>query len=430
MFTFIFLLSLQGPLMASETLSFQKTLEEVWLKNPSLTSAKHSLGYYDEKLAAAKGAYGPEVSAKVSYSKSETTKGVSSTSGVQSEASTGLELSQNLFSGLATKAGVESARADKVVSEQEALLTYSQIGVEFLKSYSNVYYALQSQKLTEEILGRRKSNYELVKLRFEAGSENKGSLLVAKASLDEAQFDVDKSSYDLMIASQALQGLTAGSLQSIKSVEAIPLAAFGQVPENSGTISNLEDNHPSVKSELSKIETAKSAITTSRANFFPKLGLSASFNQRDDRFYPDQSEGWSAGLTLTIPLYKGGQDLHGLNASKIELERSMAALNKARFDQKNDLTSALYSLKAANQKVLVAASSMNASKVRREISREKYNNGLLSFEDWSTIEDDYAQKQKSYLDAQSALDSARANWMLATGENPFSSLATYSEVRP
>ncbi len=432
--TLSWVISLLGLLLVTQpkawALDFQSALEQVWLRNPSLIRAKRALGLYDEKLAAAKGAYGPELNAKVSYSKRETIKGESSTSGVQNEASTALELSQNLFSGLSTKAAVESARSDKLISEQEALLSYSQIGVEFLKSYSSVYFALKSQKLTEEILGRRKSNYELVKLRFEAGSENKGSLLVAKSSLDEAQFDVDKSSFDLNIATQTLEGLMATALGEVNQVEVIPTKTFAQTPAQIERLQEIEEAHPTIKSELSKIDKAKSAITTSRSSFFPKLGLSASFTQRDERFYPDQSEGWSAGLTLTIPLYRGGQDLHDLNATKIELERSVAALEKARYDQKNELTGALYNLRSATQRVRVSQSSMEAAKVRREISREKYNNGLLSFEDWSTIEDDYALKQKNYLEAQSAQTTAKANWMLATGDNPFRLLTSYNEVAP
>ncbi len=421
-----FTLALALQTTTLHALDFQTALEQVWLKNPSLTRAKYSLSYSSKKLAAAKGAYGPEVNAKVAYSKSELTPNGS----VQSEASTGLELSQNLFAGLSTKAAVDSARSDQKISEQEALLTYSQIGVDFLKTYSSVYYALQSKKLTEEILSRRENNYELVKLRFEAGTENKGSLLVAKASLDEAKFDVLKSEHDLLMASQTLEGLMAAPVDDVHAVSPIPAAAFNHTPEKIDRLLEYEANHPVVKSELSKIEKAKSDITTSRSTFFPKLGLSANYNRRDDHFYPDQTKSWSAGLTLTIPLYRGGQDYHNLTASKIELERSKASLEKAKYDQRNELTNALYNLKSAAQRVKVSRSSMEAAKVRREISTEKYNNGLLSFEDWSSIEDDYALKQKNFLEAQSAEVIARSNWMLATGDNPFNALSSYSEVRP
>lgn len=419
--------------LKAETLQYEKALEWVWDHNPALVRARESLQATESRLKSAQGQYLPEVNAQITHSKSEVTRPSDVGQGVEDSSSARLELSQNLFAGLATKAAVESAKADRSINQSEVQLIYAQVGSEFIKAYSQVYYAIKTQQLTGEILERRRNNFELVKLRFEAGNENRGSLLVAQASLDEAIFDQDKSNFDLSVARQRLKGVMAQQEADLLNVSAVPstivedeLKKLG--PEEIEAIKVAD--HPALLAEVARIEKSQAALTSARAQFFPKLGLSAGLNRNDQYFFPDQNESWSVGLTLTIPLYKGGQDIHNYRAVDAELRRARAQKEQITFDQKSSITAAGFSLKSSDQRVRVAKSSMDAAQVRTEIARQKYNNGLLSFEDWSNIEDDYALRQKSYLEAQSALLAAQADWMLAMGKNPFEKLTTYNKALP
>ncbi|MGZ3696004.1 MAG: TolC family protein, partial [Bdellovibrionota bacterium] len=57
----------------------------------------------------------------------------------------------------------------------------------------------------------------------------------------------------------------------------------------------------------------------------------------------------------------------------------------------------------------------DAATVRAEIARTKYNNGLQTFEDWDTIENDLITRQKAYLQSKRARVTAEAAWEQAQG---------------
>ena len=58
---------------------------------------------------------------------------------------------------------------------------------------------------------------------------------------------------------------------------------------------------------------------------------------------------------------------------------------------------------------------MSAATVRSVISRAKYNNGLLAFEEWDQIETDLINRQKTALQNLRDRIIAEASWLLAQG---------------
>ena len=62
-----------------------------------------------------------------------------------------------------------------------------------------------------------------------------------------------------------------------------------------------------------------------------------------------------------------------------------------------------------------------AADIRAEISRQQYDDGLLSFENWDLIENDLINKRKGLLDSQRAALLAETAWWRATGYEAFMS---------
>jgi hypothetical protein len=58
-----------------------------------------------------------------------------------------------------------------------------------------------------------------------------------------------------------------------------------------------------------------------------------------------------------------------------------------------------------------------AAKVRSEISRKKYNNGLMAFEAWDLVENDLIAREKGYLNSRRDYFYLDAAWDLAIGRN-------------
>ncbi|MDH3513536.1 MAG: TolC family protein, partial [Gammaproteobacteria bacterium] len=68
------------------------------------------------------------------------------------------------------------------------------------------------------------------------------------------------------------------------------------------------------------------------------------------------------------------------------------------------------------EKLKVDQAFLEAAVTRAEIARSRYNNGLMSFEDWDRIENDLIQRQKTFLQSQRDRVTAEAAWEQAQGK--------------
>jgi outer membrane protein TolC len=72
---------------------------------------------------------------------------------------------------------------------------------------------------------------------------------------------------------------------------------------------------------------------------------------------------------------------------------------------------------AAVAKLAVDEEFAAAAQLRAEIARSKYNNGLLSFENWDIIENDLIARQRALLASRRDRVIAEAAWQQAIGQS-------------
>ena len=58
----------------------------------------------------------------------------------------------------------------------------------------------------------------------------------------------------------------------------------------------------------------------------------------------------------------------------------------------------------------------DALKVRVEIAMEKYKSGLISYQEWDKIENEFIDSERSLLDAEYNVFSSWAQWLKVTGK--------------
>ena len=141
---------------------------------------------------------------KLSASVSSTQSGAPAISSTQTYA-TSLTLSQNLFSGLSDINSYFLKKTNTQLAQATLNSVKAKLSQELKQVYSEVFYIQDYKKLVVDILKRRIENNENIKLQFNVGRENKGSLLLSQAYIDSAEFDVLKSSHDEEILSNNLR---------------------------------------------------------------------------------------------------------------------------------------------------------------------------------------------------------------------------------
>ena len=88
---------------------------------------------------------------------------------------------------------------------------------------------------------------------------------------------------------------------------------------------------------------------------------------------------------------------------------------KAGYDLRYTLESAFKGLRDGVEAQKTAQLYVDASTLRAEIARTKYLNGLVSYDEWDRIENDYINYQKSLLARKKAALYAEAAWHNAYG---------------
>jgi outer membrane protein TolC len=122
------------------------------------------------------------------------------------------------------------------------------------------------------------------------------------------------------------------------------------------------------------------------------------------------------GLNLNVPLYSGGKDYYATKSAVSNLEAAASNTDSAEHQLVVRLKQTHAGYVESVEKLKVDQAFLDAAMTRADIARTKYNNGLMTFENWDIIENDLIQRQKSFLQSQRDRVVAEAAWEQAQGK--------------
>lgn len=396
----------------AETLTWQQVVLKAKEQNAELLEQMARLRAVEATEDAAVSPFLPQVSASASGNRSE-----QNSSGAKDSISASLNLRYNLFAGFADLGRLSRAKEQTLIARLQLRQTLADVSAQLKESFSNFSYAKSLVSLNRQIVERRSENMRTVELRYESGRENKGSVLLSKAYYEEAQLNVSQS--ELLVKTYRMQLATLLGYSQEVELDVVGDIAV-EVPKAEPHFEELASKMPLVQQAEADLRVAKYDYDISlREGFLPSLDFSSSAGKMDTKFYPEENEQWNAGLTLTIPLFNGGRDYYGVKsagAQKVTREYARDRVFRAALVSLRDLFA---SYKLIHQKVAITENFKEAASTRGMISRGKYNNGLMSFEDWDNVENELIQRERAYLEAKKESVVVESRWEKALGESVF-----------
>lgn len=399
---------------AEEALSFQQCVELAKKNNANIQSAEETLQAKGYQVQSARGSYFPQITANLSYLQTGPSSGAFSSTTVTSNAAT-LNASQNLFNGFADVSKVTQAQEEKTSALAALQVVKANASFDLKTTFANLLYAKEAERLSKDFLKRREENLRMVELRYQNGRENKGSLLLSQAYLAQAKVDLLKSQ-NVRNTSQSDFHRVVG-IDEDKEVEIsdeLPLQDPTHLLNVAIDFKKMVLSLPQHQQLLSQVRSADAARDIARSGFLPSINLTGSVGKVDDHFFPERDR-WTVGANLSWSLFGGGKDYYGSQSSTatyISLQRSLTHLQR---DQVAVLKKAHVGFIEAVADLKVSEAFLAAAKSRAEIARAKYNNGLMTFDEWDIIENDLINKSKSYLQARRQRILAEATWEQAQG---------------
>ena len=388
--------------------------------NPEIQAARSTYKSSQLLERAEKGAYLPQLSANAGAGYGDI-RGESRDVGGSFPASSGdrqgsdnsasLSLSQSLFSGFEIDANVKRAAAAAEASGISLETAKAKVSYDLRTAAANLVYSQEYIKLSENIIQRREENLKLVELRFEGGMENKGSLMLSKASLSDAKVD--------RLQAQNSTGLSKVQLAKVLGrADGSDVAFVGPIPVSPPTppadFKMLLPDTFERRQALAQKRSAEAQVEAARAQLYPKLNLTGDMALQRGSLSSEMDRA-TVGLTLALPLFAGGRDYNTYNSARAGLAAAQTSVANVEQQLLVKLKQTFNAFIEAVERERVAREYVEAARVRAEIARNKYNNGLLSFENWDIIENDLINRQKSGLLSRRDRITAEAAWEQALG---------------
>ncbi len=392
---FLALLVLSADVCA---LTWSEALTLAKLNNPELKSAARQTESARWSYYKSYSSFLPQLSANASVG--ETTSGTLGATGRSS--SYGLSVSQTLFSGFENYIGGLLARANYDYYYASQQKTGSDLYYQLRQSFVDLAIADENIYLLKNILERRKNNAGLIELRYESGREDKGNFLRTKADQADAEYGVTAAE-----RSRALAALKLRQLISAEAEKAEDKFEVGRLARPD--YEALLRSSPSYVMDLKQLERAELAFRQTVSEFLPTVSLTGSYRKSGTDWPPtDSSNSWS--LNFSYSLFPGGSNIADRVIYAAQYDQAKQDFQQSRYDLRYALESAYQGLMDAVDAQKSAELSASAAAVRAEIARTKYLNGLIGYDEWDRIENDYINAQKTLLSRKKAALYAEAAW--------------------
>jgi outer membrane protein len=399
---------------ADRVLTWPACVELAAKNNSELQASVRRFEAARDLEGVARGGFFPSVVGSLNFDEGKLTAGGTTvdTPNPSSHYSATVSASQNLFNGLQDRGRVQQARANTAAVGADLDQSKAKISYDLKSAYQGLLYAKEYEEFTVGLIRRRESNMNLVKLLFESGRENKGSLLLSRAYLDQAHYE-DLQSHNARQVAGAQLARTLGMDEDFAYdiQDQVPLHEPAPVD-----LRALAAVTPDVRRAQAQEESADAGVTVARSGFFPTLAVNGSVGKLGAEFFPHEADRWSVGVALVLPLFNGGRDYYGTRAAS----ETWAAAASSHLNINRDVLARLRAAYTAYVEAIAKnkadQSFREAATLRAEIARKRYNNGLMTFEDWDLIENDLINRQRTYLQSKRDRVIAEAAWEQAQGK--------------
>ena len=380
-------------------LTFDQAAKLLLESNPQARAAALAADSAYSRLAYARAGLLPQFSANAAYSR------------------VGGDLSytdESYSYGLsAIPAAVRSARAswDRAAAERD--LVGSGLLYELKVVFADLAKARETLKLSEETLKRREENVEIIRIKYEAGRENKAALLETQSVQKTSRWQHENYKKELRLLERKLNRLLARSPSADAAVTALPDPPAP--PEDLGAYSAALARHPSLRSARAALQAGQAAVDSSKSAFLPEASASGRYGWSGSD-WPDKTKSWSAGVSLSLPLFTGGKLSANLDSARADKARAEASLKDTADEVYLNAEDAFLSLRQAWSYLDVVQSSLEAANARAWLLRKQYLAGQASYFEWRNVEEQFIGAENQLLSARRNLAAAHAAFLRALGE--------------
>jgi outer membrane protein len=316
-----------------------------------------------------------------------------------------LQGSMTLFRGGGRFAELNRSKADVNASRASEVQQLYQTA---LDTETDFYQVLASRELlgvAEERVRRADRQLAVARARVTAGSTVQSDSLQLLLELTRARVDLLSQGAELRVAQYQL-GRRIGAAGPVDATEDESREGRELPMTEEQTVRAAIDGGPDYRLALAEERRAQSLLSVRRSDFSPQIDLFGSITAFDTKIFPDATVRSAAGISVSVPIWTGGQREVQLSQARVERDVARARREDIERGVRRDVvqayaayTTARATAELEQQAVAVATENLRVQEVR-------YSNGATTILDLITAQVDLA-------DAEAGLVQARYSTKLA-----------------
>lgn len=283
------------------------------------------------------------------------------------------------------------------------------------KAFAALLYSQEEVQVTTNILDIWKMNAQMINLRYKSGSESKGNNMNTQAQLLQAEVGLSQAGRDIEVAQQQLS-----QVLGMDEFHALVTTGTWDVPPAPTPHPDFETmlvKLPQIRAQEALVEQTRAAIKIAHNTLWPTLSLNYSKGAIGSSEFPSDPF-WTFTGAVNYPLFGGGltSTYYASQAAERSYEKAQQDLRSLRNQTLTNLENAWSAYAQAQDQIRVQRAFLEADRQRKAEYDVLYRSGLLSFQEWILVVEEYVNFQTSFLRSEQNLILAQAQWRFATGE--------------
>ncbi len=400
------------PSTQGARLSLQQCVDVALRRNPTIFAAEYAVNAADARVGQARSAYYPQVSLTGDYTKSSIT--TNALTGSHDLYQGNAALTQNIYDFGRTSSTVRIQRLNEDAARTDRRNTVSLVVLNVKQAYYSLLQAEKNLDVARETVKLTRDQFDQAKGFYDAGVKSKYDVTSAEVNLSNARLAQIRAENGVSVARVTLKNAIGDPELPDFTIE--DTLAFQKYPITfDAAVQRAYENRPDLQSLVSRREASKESVSLARSGYYPALSGNANYSRVGDAWAPDQNA-WSAGVTLTFPLFNGFLTNYQVKEAKENLNTQKANEDTLRQSILLDVQSSYLNLTALEDGVAVAELTVQQAQENYDIVNGRYSAGVGSPLDVTNALVGLANAKTNYIAALANYKIAEAALQKAMGE--------------
>ncbi|MDP2364464.1 MAG: TolC family protein, partial [Ignavibacteria bacterium] len=323
----------------------------------------------------------------------------------------GVGLSSNivLFDGLSNFANLSRSSNNFEAMKLSIEGKKQEVVFQTITLYYSVVEAAQLLKVREEDVKQQQKNLETIEERNRLGSLTKADVYQQQVQLGNAELQViqqnnfletAKSNLLFYLGLDVFEQYTYASIFTNRELGILGTDINTDYSRLNELVNQALQNRRDYLAQKLNLESFNSNITIAKSGHLPRLsgnlGYNSFANSTNDIF---KSNNYSAGLTLSIPLFSGFATHNAIQSAEVDAMNYELQVHDTERLLKQDLKKSFLDLEAAKKSLNVTEKNVKAANENLKIEQEKYSLGAGKLLDVFIANKSYQNSKTNFINA-------------------------------